>query len=184
MLIAALALAGCGGTRHPPLSPIEQARGYGYSEQPLGGDRYAVTYVGPSKLSSSEPAMRNRDIEAARSQALDLAAWRAALIADGAGFAGFRIIDRRSSVDQSTQPVYHDTQFYAPYGGNVGAGGIVRPPSVNTTAPQTYPETPYNRLQGSATIEIELLRNPGLGDLVAKDVIRRLRLRYPEAKHA
>jgi len=60
----------------------------------------------------------------------------------------------------------------------------VRPPSVNTTAPQTYPETPYNRLQGSATIEIELLRNPGLGDLVAKDVIRRLRLRYPEAKHA
>ncbi|HVM81740.1 MAG TPA: hypothetical protein VMU06_22155 [Stellaceae bacterium] len=183
MLLAALALAGCGGgTRYPLLSPVEQARSYGYSEQSLGADRYTVSYLGPSKLSSSAPAARDRDIEAARSQALDLATWRAALIADGAGFAGFRITDQRSSVDQSTQPVYYDTQFYQPYGGNVGAGGMVRPPSVGTTAPQTFPEAPYNRLQGRASIDVQLLRNPGPNDLVAKDVIRQLRLKYPEAE--
>ena len=182
-LLAALALAGCGaGTRHPLLSPIERATSYGYSEQSHGADRYTVTYVGPSKLSSSAPAARDRDAEAARNQALDLAIWRGALIADGAGFAGFRITDQHSSVDQSAQPVYYDTRFYAPYGGNVGAGGMVRPPSVSTTAPQTFPEAPYNRLQGRASIDVELLRNPGPNDLVAKDVIRQLRLKYPEAE--
>jgi hypothetical protein len=53
---------------------------------------------------------------------------------------------------------------------------------VGTTAPQTFPEAPYNRLQGRASIDVQLLRNPGPNDLVAKDVIRQLRLKYPEAE--
>jgi len=182
VLLAGLALAACGGgARHPLLSPVEEG-GYGYSEQRLGGDRYTVTYLGPNRLSSSAPAARDRDAEAARTQALDLAIWRAAQLAESAGFPAFHIVDQRSSVDQSAQPVYYDTQFHAPYGGSVGAGGIVRPPSVGTTAPQNFPETPYSRLQGRASIDIELLRDPGPNGLVAKDVIQQLRLKYPDAE--
>ena len=183
ILLAILALAECGGSgRHPLLTPIEQAGSYGYSDTSLGGDRYTVTYVGPSRLSSSAPAARDRDAAAARTEALDLAIWRAAQLAQGAGFPAFRIISENGTVDVSPQPTYYDQQFYAPYGANVGAGGIIRPPSVGATAPMNYPESPSDRLQGRASVAIELLRKPGPSDLVAKDVIDRLRLKYPEAE--
>lgn len=183
ILLAILALAGCGGSgRYPLLSPIAQAGSHGYSDTSLGSDRYTVTYVGPPRLSSSEPGARDRDAAAARAEALDLAIWRAAQLAQGGGFAGFRIIGQNSTVDVSPQPTYYDQQFYAPFGSDVGAGGIMRPPSVGATAPMNYPESPSDRLQGRARVDIELLRKPGPNDLFAKDVIDRLRLKYPEAE--
>ena len=182
ILLAVLALAGCGDTRYPLLSPIAQVGSHGYSDTPLGTDRYTVAYVGPSRLSPSAPAARERDAVAARTEALDLAIWRAAQLAQGAGFAGFRIIRQSSTVDVSPQAVYYDQQFYGPFGANVGAGGIIRPPSVGTTAPMSYPESPSDRLQGRASVDIELLRSPGPNDLVAKAVIDQLRTKYPEAE--
>jgi len=182
VLLAVFALAACGGERYPLLSPIQQARDYGYSEEALGGDRYIVSYVGPSRLSSSAPATRDRDAEAARIQALDLAIWRAALLAESAGFAGFRVTSQSSNVEQAAQPVYFDSQFNAPFGGNVGPAGTIRPPSVGTTTPQSYPATPYSRLQGRASIDVLLLRNPGPNDILADELIQQLRLKYPEAE--
>jgi hypothetical protein len=182
IFLAVLALAGCGDGRYPPLSPMAQAGGYGYADKPLGGERYTVTYVGPSRLSSSAPAVRDRDAAAARTEALDLAIWRAAQLAQGAGFEGFRVIGQSSTVDVAAQPTYYDQQFYGPFGSNVGRGGIIRPPSVGTTAPMSYPESPTDRLQGRASVDIELLRNPGPNDLIAKDVIDQLRTKYPDAE--
>ena len=154
----------------------------GYSDQNLGGDRYAVSYVGSSRFGAVAPAQRDQDIAAARTQALDFAIWRAAQIADGGGFAGFRVVSQQASVDQSSQPVYYDQNFTSTYGGNVGAGGIVRPPSVGTTAPQSFPESPNVRLQGRASIEVQLLRTLGPNDLPAKDVIQQFRAKYPGAE--
>lgn len=178
-----LAMTACGGAgRYPLLSPIAQAGSHGYSEEPLGGDRYIVTFVGPSRLSASAPAARDRDAQGARQEALDLAIWRAAQIAQSAGAAGFRVVNQSSTVDVAAQPTYYDQQFYGPFGSNVGAGGIVRPPSVGASAPMNYPESPTSRLQGRASVDIVLVRNLGPDDLVAADVIGQLRIKYPDAE--
>src|SRR4051812_42030692 len=52
-IVAVAPLAACEtGPKLPLLSPIEQAREYGYSETQRGPDSYEVTYLAPSQRST------------------------------------------------------------------------------------------------------------------------------------
>src|SRR5471030_2381859 len=88
ILALCAALAACQGASRPPLlSPLDQARLYGYSERELAPDRISVTFTGPShRVVSYVPEAPDAETRAARAEATDLAIWRAAAIAQARGF--------------------------------------------------------------------------------------------------
>lgn len=181
---ALLLLAACAGPELPLLSPLEQAKVYGYAETPLGDNRYAVTYQGPSRLILNFAPDRDRAAAAARTQAYDFALWRAAQIAEAQGYPGLRVTDRQSDVDTMAQPAYYDSSFYAPFGpgsdlfhdhhgmpfGGADDAGYFSPPS------------PYAEIRARARIDVEVLREPGSQDLRVDELLARMRKAYPDAE--
>jgi hypothetical protein len=174
-LIGLALLSGCvTGPQLPLLTPLAVGGTFGYAETPLGEDRYSVTYVAPPRLTSPYGAAREADAQAARTLAFDMAVWRAAQIAQARGFAGFRIIDRRSDVD--TYP-YADP-FYDPWDSwpcwqcrRFGFPYYADP----------YRGSPYVYLQARVTITVVMQHDPAPGDYRADDVIAQLRRTYPGA---
>ena len=173
-LTGAALLGGCVTAPPPPLlTPLAVAGRFGYAETALGGDRYAVTYVAPSRLTSPYGPAREIDAQATRTLAFDMAVWRAAQIAQAQGFAGFRISDRRSDVDTYPDPFYEPwdpwpcwecRRFGFPY------------------YPDPYRGSPFVYLQTRVTIIVQMLHDPGPGDYKAEDTIAQLRLTYPGAE--
>ncbi len=82
LLVVLVVLADCAtGPPAPLMSPIQVAGAYGYSEVPIGGNRYAVSYTGPSQRTLRTPNARQETAAAEHTQAYDFALWRAAQIA-------------------------------------------------------------------------------------------------------
>lgn len=172
-LVGLMLLGGCvSGPRLPLLTPLEVGGSFGYTATPLGGDRHAVTYVAPSRVTSAYGAARAADAQASRTLAFDMAVWRAAQIAEAQGFAGFRVSDRRSDVDTYPDPFYDPwdpwpcwecRRFGFPY----------------YRDPFRGPSFAY--LQARVTITVQLLHDPGPGDYKAADAIAQLRRTYPGA---
>ncbi len=163
---------GAAGRLLPLLTPLAVGGDFGYAETPLGNDRHAVTYVAPPRLTSPYGTARESDAQAARTLAFDMAVWRAAQIAQAQGFAGFRIIDRRSDVDTYPDPFYDPwdpwpcwqcRRFGFPY------------------YPDPYRGSPYVYLQARVTVTMLMLHDPGPGDYKADDAIAQLRRTYPGA---
>lgn len=162
----------------PLLSPIAAGGNFGYSESPLGDDRYAVIYVAPERLSLAYPGGNQADASAVRTLAFDMAIWRAAQLAQAHGFQGFRVADRRSDVNSYPDPYdYYDDEplFGGPVGPGWGWGG---PYGYDFGA---FPATPRNYLQATVTIDIVLEHALQPGDYEAADAIRQLRRTYPGA---
>ncbi len=161
MLGLALGLTGC--QTHPTplyLSPLEQARDYGYADVALGQDRYSVTYVAPTRLTYKYPQSRDRDVAEARAVILDFAVWRAAQIAQGQGFSGFHVDDRLASVETYLDPGDSGSPFgHPPFFDNI---------------PSAY-------LQARATVDITLVEVPGPGDYDTVEAIEHFRRLYPGA---
>jgi hypothetical protein len=169
-------LAACTSGPAPPLmSPIAVAGSYGYSEVPIGPDRYAVTYTGPSQRTLRSPNAREETGAAEHSQAYDFALWRAAQIALAQGFPGFRVGNVRTNVDTLVDDYYDP--FYGPglfthrhlwgpgpYWGNYGT------------------PNPYAYQQTSVTLYATLLQSLAPEDYDARDTIEQLRKTYPGAE--
>lgn len=180
LLLMALALlpTGCAtGPQLPLLTPIAVAGSFGYSEIRVSDDRYIVTYVAPPRLTSAYGTAREADAQAARTLAFDMAVWRAAQIAEAQGFAGFRIIDRRSDVDTYPAP------FYDPWDPWPGPCWQCRRFGFPYYS-DPFGYQPYAYVQARVTLTVQMLHDPGPGDYRAADVIEQLRRTYPGADGA
>ena len=171
-------LAACAtGPQMPLLSPLAVAKRYGYAEATFGPAKARVTYVGPVRQSSANAVERDPDVNASRTQAYDLAVWRAAQIAVERGFAGFHVDSSRADIDTTFDDPFYDP-FYGPYGPYLG-------PPFGRRAwgyPGYYPDYPYAYIQARVTIDVTLMQALGPGDYVAQDTIAQLRRTYPTAE--
>lgn len=173
-LIGLTLLAGCVSTPPPPLlTPLAVAGNFGYAEAPLGSDRFSVTYMAPPRLTSLYGSARETDAQATRTLAFDMAVWRAAQLAQAEGFAGFRIIDRRSDVDTFPDPLsqpfdpwpcWECRRFGFPYYADPFRG------------------SPFVYLDTRVAITVQMLHDPAAGDYRADDLIAQLRRTYPGAE--
>ena len=172
-LLAAAVLAGC-ETDHklPLLSPIEQARTYGYSETPRGADAYEVTFLAPSQRSTRFRPELDADANAARTRATDMALWRAAGLAEQRGFKGFHVGQVRSNVEIYREP-YYDDPFYGPpwWGPGFGPWGH----RFGYPWPPYYGAGAYTNIQPRVSIDVELRNALAAGDYNAADVVAELR---------
>jgi hypothetical protein len=179
-MAAALALTACAGPAPPLMSPLQVARNYGYSEVPIGDGRYRVSYLAPYYRTLRSPRSEDAASNAARTQALDFALWRAAQIATAQGYSGFSASNVRTDVktvaDDSYDPIYGPW-----YGPGFGPGPNWWGPS---WASPYWGPSPYVFERVEATVEVELKRDPGPGDYDARDVVAQLRQHYPGAESA
>jgi hypothetical protein len=174
----ALLVACATGPAPPLLSPIEVAHVYGYSERPLGDNRYEISYLGPRRRSLRSPEAHSETSAAERTQAFDFALWRAAQIALAQGFAGFRVSNVRTDtstvVDNDYDPLYGPGPYpFRPWGR----------PWEPSWGPYWAP-SPYAYEQTRVTFDVTLLQALGEGDYNAADVIAQLRQTYPGAEGA
>jgi len=174
--IGALALSGCAaGPEKPLLSPLVQGS-FGYAERPTGGDHWSITYVAPVRRTVTAGDIRTKDTAAARAQALDLAMWRAAQIAQAQGYQGFRIDTRNFDVDVQADSPYFDPFFYRGplYRDYALWGGAYPFPS--------YVSSPFADLRSVVTLDVTLTNQPQSDEFVAAETIAAMRRAYPGAE--
>jgi hypothetical protein len=179
----ALALAACETTPAPPLmSPIEQARAFGYSERQTGPQDWEVTYVAPARQSSRFEGTREADKASARTQAFDLMLWRAAQITLAQGYTGFRVGQTRTNIETLIEDDVYDPFWgpgYGPWGwGYPGWGPYRRRPYF----PPPYRRSYWVYIQARVSGDIHFLQATSPGDYVAEDVIAQARRTYPGAE--
>jgi hypothetical protein len=181
MLVVLLAsLAACSSVPPAPLmSPIAVARDHGYAETPVGDNRFAVTYIAPTQRTYRDLASRGAVTTAERSQAFDLAVWRAAQIALAQGYRGFRVTSTRSNTNAFSDNNYDP--FFGPW---YGPGGFPRRgfwggPYGPYWGP---PPDPYSYVQTEVTIDVTMLHDPAPGDYDAQSAIEQMRRTYPGAE--
>jgi hypothetical protein len=173
--IVAMSTACTNGPAAPLMSPIEVARSYGYSEVPIGDNRYAVSYTGPSQRTLRSPNARQETGAVEHTQAYDLALWRGAQIALAQGMLGFRVGDVHTNVDTLVD------DFYDPYYGQ----GLFTHRYLWGPGPYWGPDgapSPYAYQQTSVTMDVTLLQSLAPGDYDARDTIDQLRKTYPGAE--
>jgi hypothetical protein len=167
-----LLLAAC--TTSPPLpllSPLEQAKRYGYSDHELAPDRLEVSFTGPRhRVPSAAPTLPEPMIAPVRAEALDLATWRAAELALARGFKALRVTERQSFVDARPDLIY-----------DWGLSPVWRYPGLVYAAPG-YAGALYVYLQARATVSVQLLAEPTGDALDAAETIARLRAAHPGAE--
>jgi len=173
-LALVLALAACAtGPAYPLLTPLTTAKQFGYAETQQGADRYSVTYITPTALSSAlAGAPQDPDAEAARTLGSDMATWRAAQLAAAGGFAGFHLSDRQADVTFFPDPL--DVAFPPPFWGP--GWWRARQPLWQQGGPWLPPRL---LVSAKVTVEVRLLHAPGEDDLVAADTMARLEKAYP-----
>jgi hypothetical protein len=160
------------------MSPVQIAHGYGYSEVPLGGDRYDVTYLTPSQRSLRSPSAQQATGAEERTQGNDFALWRAAQLALANGFQGFRTSNVRVNLD-----TYVDDSYNSWYGPPYAPGYYPYRWAYPYGPPGPYwGPSPYAFLQTQVTIEAQLLHAPETGDYEAAGTIEQLRRTYPDAE--
>ena len=113
-----------GGCAAPPPKAAFVAYGeagsFGYSETRLADNLYQVTYVTPLLRASGDAGTEAPELSDQKQQAYELAMWRAAQLAQRAGFPAFKIENesRDASVVVRTEPDYvpPPTPFWRFYG--------------------------------------------------------------------
>lgn len=107
-------LAACTSAPRPPLmSPLSEARDYGYEEKDTGKDVIEVSFLGPTRSVPVYDPKRKPAVERARTEAEELALLRAAQIAISRSVTVFRVIDRRSDLNVEVQE--RNSGFYYPF---------------------------------------------------------------------
>jgi hypothetical protein len=176
-------LTGCAGAPPPAkplMSPLAEARTFGYAEQSVAPDQVQVTYLGPTRRVSLERAERAAEIAGARRLAEDLALWRAAQVALARKAAAFRVIDRRSDANLELReqlegypyfPHYYGRRFYR------RRYGYYDP----------FPYDPFldvhrfARVQVKATVTITLLKRKGRNGIDPRETAAQMSSKYPHA---
>jgi hypothetical protein len=170
-----LLLAAC--TTAPPLpllSPLDQAKRYGYTERELAPDRLEVSYVGPRhRVPFAASPLPEPVVQPVRAEALDLALWHAAEFALARGVKGVRVIERQSFVD--TRPELLPDVGWSPW-------PTWRYPTGFMYGPPGYAGVPDLYIQARATVTVQLVPEPQGDDLDAAATITRLRAAHPDAE--
>lgn len=126
-LTALLALAACATPPlpQPAMVPQVQPDGFGYSETRLAPDRFEVRYVTPEVALPVDEDRRAAALADQKQRAYDLALWRAAQLALGAGYTAVRVEQehRDADVTVKSETVPVATGAYSPY----GPGGALYP---------------------------------------------------------
>jgi len=180
ILLCSLGLVSCVGSappRRPLMSPLSEARTFGYSERTVARDEIEVTYLGRARFVSLIRNDRRRDTAIARKQAEELALWRGAQVALARKAKAFQVLNRRSNVDVEIRDHHYGYGFPPPYRhrnyryrrhGFFGGHAY-------------YPYGPSLQAayaQAKATLTIALLARMRKGALNAKAVDARLRQKY------
>ena len=182
-LVVAVALltAGCATERtlQQLYVPLGTGAGFGYSEQPVAGQRYVVTYDAPIRTAFTfNGAEGRREADAELARAYDLALMRAADIALANGAPAFRVSNRTNDVDVRNHPTYRGPFWYSgwrrpwgyPYGGWPYYYGA-------------YPDDSYATLTARVTLTVDLLPalEPGAFDAARTQAEIRNRYTAPQA---
>jgi hypothetical protein len=101
-LVAVALMGGC-AERAPQTAMVAASPdgGYGYSDQRLAPDFYAVHYVSPELSLPADEDARSRQLDTEKARAFDLALWRSSQIAAAEGFSYLKVEEdhRDASVD-------------------------------------------------------------------------------------
>jgi len=117
LLASVIGLGACQSAPPQPLfRPLESGAAYGYTDRQIDETHWEVTYTGPRYRSSYGDNSRKDESEAARTEAYDLALWRAAQIALEQKKPRFAVVSERRDVDRSTQVDRYPSYPYYPYG--------------------------------------------------------------------
>jgi hypothetical protein len=129
-----------------------------------------------------------QDVEQrARTEAYDLALWRAAEIALANGYPGFRVRDTRTEVDAALEDYYGYGYGPGAFGGlGLGSGRFSGSRFSSVGLGLSFPlgGTGYRdtgSLQVSTTLDVELERELKPGDFDAQYVLEQARRTYPNA---
>lgn len=182
--LLSMLLAGCAAAPPPAkplMSPLADARTFGYSERSVASDRVEVTYLAPTRRVSLDRTERTAEIAGARRLAEDLALWRAAQVAIARKAAAFRVVDRRSDANLLLREQLEGYPYY-PY---AFGSRILRRRRYGYY--DVYPYDPFFRIdrfahaQVKATVTIVLLKRkrPDAVDPHATEA--RLSRKYPNA---
>jgi hypothetical protein len=175
LAILALLTACTTGPSAPLMSPIASTGDYGYSEVPIGPNRYEVSYTGPSQRTLRSPNARRETGAEEHTQAYDFALWRAAQIALAQGMPGFRVGNVRTNVDTLVD------DYFDPYYGR----GLFTHRYLWGPGPYWGPDgapSPYAYQQTSVNMDVTMLPSLTPGDYDARDTIDQLRKTYPGAE--
>jgi len=182
VLLLSLAAAGCAEIappQKPLMSPLSEARTFGYSERSLAADQVEVSYLAPAQEVPLDRAARTAEIAKARALAEDLALWRAAQVAIARKAGAFRIINRRSDANLELRerlegypyvPYYYRRRRHRPF----GYYGL-------------HPYDPFFRIdrdarvQVKATVTIALMRRRGRSTIDPQATEAAMRGKYPGA---
>jgi hypothetical protein len=172
LVTALLELAGCQSTPPQPLyRPLEAGASYGYTERQIDPTHWEVIYMGPRYSASSYGDKSDDKAEAVRTEAYDLALWRAAQIALEQKRSRFAVVSERRDVDRSTQVDRYPPYPYYPYG--------FRHPGFWGYWPYYYDDYSVRASrEATVSLTIDLNPAPGAQSLDAKETADRLEAQY------
>jgi hypothetical protein len=184
-VLAALG-AGCAGIqapRKPLMSPLSEARTFGYSERSLADDRIEVTYLGPARDVSLDREARAAEIANARALAEDLAMWRAAQVAITRNAKAFRILNRRSDANVEFREWIESYPFGSYYFRRRYRDPRVRPYGIYAYDP--FPRVDRAaRVQIKATVTIALFKRKQRSTVDPQATSAEMSRKYPNALSA
>ena len=169
---AAFGLVGCQSAPPQPLfQPLEADANWGYADRQIDATHWEVTYRGPRYSDFSYGDSSPDKGDAIRTEAYDLALWRAAQIALEQKQPRFSVVSERRDVDRSTQVNGYPPYPYYPYG--------YRHPAFWGYWPYYYNESSI-RASHEATVALTIDLNPAAGAQIldAKETADRLEAEY------
>src|SRR5882724_4095693 len=157
LVIVALALL-AGGCATPPPKAAFVAYGtagtFGYSDTRLGDDLYQVTYVTPYIRTATDEAGRAAELAQQKQQAYELALWRAAQVAQKAGYPAMQVEKQSNDADVEVRSEPDFSPAPTPFTSYYGVGPYYRPyPVYGYPYPNSY--TGYSR-RAAAIITAQL----------------------------
>jgi hypothetical protein len=171
LIASALGVAGCQSAPPQPLfRPLESGATYGYTDRQIDQTHWEVTYTGPRYRSSYSDTSRDKETEAARTEAYELALWRAAQVALEQKKPRFAVVSERRDVDRSSEVDRYPSYPYYPYGFRHPFWGYW--PSYN----DDYSVRAYH--DAVVTLTIDLNPPPGAQAIDAKETADRLEAQY------
>jgi len=162
---------------------MSRAGDFGYAEQKLAEDRCRVTYTTPRMRTSTSSEERSRDVEALKQQAHDLALWRAAQLAQQAGYPALHVDSDRRDADLTLRregdPFYRPFPYPYPY--LYGPGAWPHCYDGPYCGGYRYRSDAWARVTGM--LVVTFLREPTDDSLDAAATINELSARYASATY-
>jgi hypothetical protein len=180
----------------PAFVAYGQHGNFGYTETRLAEDSYQVTYVTPYVPASADPKARDSQLADQKNKAYELALWRAAQLAEKAGYPAFTVENesRDADVTVRTQPSF--SQPYDPLWAYYGNGPAYQQSPFYGSYPYRTGSSYYHQGTNSynaydaqavatitAQVRVRLLKEAAAGSLDSKATATQLAERYGSATY-